>query len=338
MKYKTLIKSGINTYYREGLRSLLIKSASYVSGKLSPRPAVANKSTLLPFWLLKYLYNLLFIIKHGRGVKVMDEDWDTLILLDACRYDDFEKVSNIQGKLSTKISRGVDSHEFIQRNFVDEQFWDTVYVTANPHVKLIDDTVFHDVITDPISKWDSHTQCVPPEAVTETAIEAHRTYPNKRIIVHYMQPHDPPLGPTANELRQKAEIGGTAPGENEQSGQRIMELIANGEIPEETAHEAYRETLEIALEEATSLIDAIDGKIVISADHGEMFGESPYPLLGKLYEHYRNPKTLELCEVPWFVVSGDNQRRKIKKGSGENNIQTFNDEVIENQLEALGYK
>ncbi|MDB9281717.1 hypothetical protein PN416_17660 [Halorubrum ezzemoulense] len=334
----SLITDAIHIAQTEGFGKLINKSKNYLANKHSPRPTVSNGTTPLPFWYLKYLYNVWFNVKYGSGVDVLDEDWDTLILLDACRYDDFEEFNEISGDLSSRISKGVDSDKFIRRNLVGRDLSDTVYVTANPHVRLISNDTFYEIITEPISNWDSELQCVRPTQVTSSAIEAHRQYPDKRIIVHYMQPHDPPLGPTASELRKEFEIGGASPERNSRRGERIMELVASGEIPEEKARRAYRETLEIVLDEVSSLLVQVDGKIVISADHGEMFGEQPYPILGKLYEHYQNPRTTELCKVPWFVVDSQGDRRKIHSGNSKEDTADINGDMLSDQLEALGYK
>jgi len=334
----SLITKAIHIAQTEGFHALINKSKNYLTNKYSPRPTVSNGSTPLPFWYLKYLYNTWFNVKYGSGVDILNEDWDTLILLDACRYDDFEDLNEISGDLGSRISKGVDSDEFIRRNFVGQDLSDTVYVTANPHVRLISNDTFYEVITEPISNWDPELQCVRPSQVTSSAIEAHRQYPNKRIIVHYMQPHDPPLGPTANELREEFAIGGASPRENSRRGERIMELVASGKIPEEEARRAYRETIEIVLDEVSSLLVQVDGKVVISADHGEMFGEQPYPILGKLYEHYQNPRTKELCKVPWLVVDSQAGRRKIHSGNSTHDADSVDDDMLSDQLEALGYK
>ncbi|MFY4816443.1 hypothetical protein ACOJIV_27775, partial [Haloarcula sp. AONF1] len=322
----------------KGFLAFINDSINYIIDKCNPKPTVSNSSTPLPLWYLKYLYNIWFSIKNGSGVDVLEEDWDTLILLDACRYDDFKHLNEIPGNLSSRISKGVDSNEFIRKNFIGQDLSNTVYVTANPHVDLISDDTFHRVITEPISNWDSRLQCVRPNQVTSSAIEAHDQYPNKRIIVHYMQPHDPPLGPTANELRKEFEIGGASLEEDSPRGKRIMELVASGDIPKEDAHRAYRETLKIVLDEVSSLLEQVDGKVVISADHGEMFGERPYPVLGELYEHYQNPRTKELCKVPWFVVNSQSPRREIFSGKNTQDNDSIDDKTLDDQLEALGYK
>ncbi len=328
-------------YDEEGTLALLQKSKKHILNKYHPKPAVANNSTRNSVWFTKYLYSMYFDLKYGSGTDVMDEEWDTLILLDACRFDDFSEVNTIEGDLQSRISKGVDSNEFIRENFLGNEFADTVYVTANPHVSILDKSVFHDIITEPISDWDFEYQCVKPETVTKFAKKAHQMYPHKRIIVHYMQPHDPPLGPIADDLRSQHQIGGTDPNSNQSTDMRIMELVADGKIDEKRAHLAYRETLQIVLSEVTDLLEDVSGKVVISSDHGEMFGEDPYPFLGKLYEHYKNPKTIELCKVPWLVVENNHDRREINKKSIDESKQsssTISSSEIEEQLEALGYK
>jgi len=44
--------------------------------------------------------------EHTAGIDTFDEDWDTLILLDACRYDMFKSNSQLEGSLSSRISKG----------------------------------------------------------------------------------------------------------------------------------------------------------------------------------------------------------------------------------------
>ena len=328
-----LFKKAVQTYNEKGFLTLLNDGFQFVKthvimGGLSSRPYVA-------YWsgLLRPIYNAAFKLRYGSGVDVMGEDWDTLVLLDACRYDDFQSQNWLSGRCEKRISAGADSREFIQENFVDRNLHDTVYVTANPHVHLLNNDTFHAVVDYPLSQWDSETKCVRPEKVTDAALQAHQKYPNKRIIVHYMQPHDPPLGPKGSELRNHVEFVGV---DDPSDGMRLFEVLASGDVEVDCVREAYRETLDIALEEVDRLLKQIEGRIVISADHGEMFGEQPYPILGKLYEHYNHPHTLELCQVPWHVID-DGTRREITPEPPLENRDS-EDQNIEEKLEALGYK
>lgn len=60
--------------------------------------------------------NLIFRARYGEGTNVMSEDWDTLILLDACRYDMFADDASLDGRLESRISRGFTSEEFLDQN------------------------------------------------------------------------------------------------------------------------------------------------------------------------------------------------------------------------------
>ena len=42
-------------------------------------------------------------IVGNKGVHIMREDWDNLIILDACRYDMFEKVNSIKGIINNNL-------------------------------------------------------------------------------------------------------------------------------------------------------------------------------------------------------------------------------------------
>lgn len=328
------LNRAIEIYREDGALKLLLKTTTYlrtkIEGGISSRKAVSPISRLF-----NPLINVAFRLKYGEGINVMDEDWDTLILLDACRYDDFKARCGPEGNLESHISRGSDSPEFIKENFVGREPHDTVYVTANPHVHMVDENVFHAVIDDPLSNWDEKTKCVRPEEVTEAAIRAHEEYPNKRIIVHYMQPHDPPLGPTGDELREQIDLGGVETSA-ESSEVRLFEAVANGDIEVKKARKAYRETLDIVLEDVEELLAEIDGRVVVSADHGEMFGEQPYPILGRLYEHYRHPHTAELCKVPWLVADRGSRRSTVSETPVD--TEDTADEGLEEKLEALGYR
>jgi hypothetical protein len=287
--------------------------------------------------LLRPFFNGWFILHYGRGEDVINADWDNLVILDACRYDDFETINGLNGDLNCIVSKGADSPRFMDRTFRGRNLHDTIYVTANPHVSRISDNVFFVLEETPLSEWDSDRQCIPPEAVTEAAIEAHKSYPNKRIIAHYMQPHDPPIGPTGSAIREEFDIGGPAVGTSEEDRERIMRAVSRGKISLQRARKAYRETLDIALDEAARLHQTTNGKTVITADHGEHFGESVYPLLGRLYEHFGHPRTPELCVVPWFEVEDYDNRREVTENTPRK-VNRIDRSEITDQLEALGYK
>ena len=162
-------------------------------------PVLIGRETLrLASWPIHRSYGRYTNSQYdNESTDVIDEDWDNLILLDAARFDYFEDLNTISGSLRKEISRGKKSWEFIERNFIDRELHDTVYVTANPFSSDIPEGTFHYVDHLHARVWDSRIGTVQPEDVVEAAIEAHNEYPNKRLIVHYMQPHRPYLGETA---------------------------------------------------------------------------------------------------------------------------------------------
>jgi len=329
-----IIERIVEKYRDSGLSGLISDGSSYlktnvVMGGLSSRPRIQYVSGLF-----RPIFNYRFQRQYGEGINMLEEDWDTLILLDACRYDDFARQHSFDGTLEHRISRGADSREFIKKNFIGAEAHDTVYVTANPHVHLLNENDFHAIVDEPISRWDPETRCVRPSDVTAVARRIHEEYDDKRIIVHYMQPHDPPLGPTATELRQHMSLEGPS-SDGDTDGVRLLAAVAAGELSKEKARKAYRETLNVALDSVEDLTADIEGKIVITADHGELFGERPLPLLGDLYEHYRHPRTQALCKVPWLVLQ-QGPRRQVRK---EPPTGYADDAVnVADQLEALGYR
>ncbi|MFC7028075.1 hypothetical protein ACFQH8_12520 [Halomicroarcula sp. GCM10025710] len=69
---------------------------------------------------------------NPRGIDIFEEDWDNLLILDACRYDMFEEQHSLPGRLESRISKSSHTSEFLQSNFADRDLRDTVYVTASP--------------------------------------------------------------------------------------------------------------------------------------------------------------------------------------------------------------
>lgn len=113
------------------------------------------------------------VLMRNKGVQIMQEDWDNLVILDACRYDMFEKLNNIEGKLEHRVSRGSSTTEFMLRNFQGNAFKDTVYVTANPLVNYDVPKSFLKIV--PVWKygWDEGLGTVLPETMLEYAGPLH---------------------------------------------------------------------------------------------------------------------------------------------------------------------
>jgi len=72
------------------------------------------------------------------------------------------------------------------------------------------------------------------------------------------------------------------------------DLVKNG--TREAAMELYEENLRIALESVADVASELDGTVVVTADHGEAFGEEG------VWEHHIETHIPALMEVPWIEV------------------------------------
>jgi hypothetical protein len=274
------------------------------------------------------------------AVDVMDEEWDNLFILDACRYDVFERHHEFPGTLQKRRSGGSHSVDFIRHNFVGRECHDTVYVTGNPFAVLATG-VFYATVNLFDDAWDEELLTVPPEPVVEAAIEANDRHPDKRLIVHFMQPHYPFIGERGRRIDSGGVTGHVAEADVETKTERtyssVWEKLDLGQcdVPSETVWEAYLENFRLVAGSAATLADHLDGKTVITADHGNLFGERLSPIPVRKYGHPKRIRHPALIDVPWHELPVEG-RREVESHSPEGS-ESVEEEVVEERLEALGY-
>jgi hypothetical protein len=272
--------------------------------------------------------------KYPDGVDIPTEDWDNLIILDACRYDVFEEVANLKGDLQSRYSRASMTVEFLRSNFHNRDLTDTVYVTANPMPYRVDEISlnFHDIIN--VWKddgWDSRHHTVLPETMIEYGLEAAKTYPNKRIIFHFLQPHFP-------FITDETEFDKQTPDPSEDDTRQFWHQLFLGDlsISRETVREAYKDNLRAAIKPVKELLTTLQGKNIVTSDHGNMIGESSAPIPIKEWGHPKYTYTEELLRVPWLVYENGERKRISPDEPGRK--EAVADDVVTNRLEDLGYK
>lgn len=237
------------------------------------------------FWPNKFLKD---------GKRVLKEEWDYLIVLDACRYDLFKEVNHLPGKLEEAYSVGSHTVEWLKNNFAGKKADDIVYISGNPQVsppKLKEWTgssnPFHHLENVWDWGWDSNLKTVKPSKVIDAALKLKNKYPDKRMIIHFLQPHAPFIGKEKFEMSKK---------EVKIFNSCDWRPLLNSENTIDDIWRAYKSNLEFVLEEVEKLVSKLEGRVVITADHGEMFGE--YGVYGHIPGFYSKV----LIRVPWFFV------------------------------------
>jgi len=282
---------------------------------------------------------------YGDGEDVARADWDTLIILDSCRYDFFEQLNTMEGRLKRVISCGSTTKEFLLENFVNVRMDDTVYVTSNPHVLGLDDDIFYARVS-ALDKWDDDVGTVMPEEFVNSTLSAHDKYPNKRLIAHFMPPHAPHIGETAESLRTRSDVKNeVAPTEvsylNHDRGitgrkGSLLDECRRGNITLSELRKSYAETLQLTLKEVKTLIAKLDGKTVVTSDHGVWLGDRH--ITTRRYGKESGVWAASLREVPWFEPPYG-ERRKISSGDETGLEEIEEDEqTLNSRLRALGYK
>jgi hypothetical protein len=115
----------------------------------------------------------------------------------------------------------------------------------------------------------------------------------------------------------------------------LKEAAEKGYISDEELKKAYEENTTIALHHAQQLLEEIEGKTAITADHGEMLGEPLPPLNFKQYSHKRHLYVDELRKVPWLVIDSENRREIYSEDPITDEM--AGEDVIKDRLKQLGY-
>lgn len=267
------------------------------------------------------------------GVDIFAEDWDNLVILDACRYDMFHEEAEISRKLEARTSRGSNTVEFLTGNFRDRTLHDTVYVTGNPQLyRNRDDIrpdlhatveVWHD------DGWDEDRRTVLPETMVDRTLKTAAEYPDKRLVSHFVQPHYPFLVEREVFDDEQAFL---RPGE---PGCWHQVMIGNLDVSKADIWDAYRETLRKTLPQVRELVDSLDGKTVVTADHGNMVGERAQPIPVREWGHPRSIYTEQLTKVPWLVIDGVRREITTDEPEAETHV---SEQVVTDRLEDLGYR
>ena len=283
-----------------------------------------------PWWwqdglMKRVLLPLLF--RKNNGIYIFNEEWDYLIVLDACRYDTFKEIASefgLEGKLEHRISRGSCTEEFLIENFSNRKFKDTILITSNPHVfkHRIGKSFFKTV---PVWRegWIEDVHVVSPDYVYHIALKYYYKYPNKKLIIWFLQPHTPYIGldfliDDNQNIKSRAKRREAKFNPFLYYYKGVSKYIS---YDDKELYNSYKENLRWVMHYVKKLVDTLSGKIVITSDHGEAFGEKLHPLIPvKVYFHPAKTRVPVLVKVPWFVIEKDRDRKQALKSMERNRI------------------
>jgi len=269
------------------------------------------------------------------GINIFEADWDTLVIIDACRFDIFEEQNRISGTLEKRISRGSHTSEFLRGNFDGKELQDVVYTTATPQLQQRRDQIsvsLHAVNNVWNSdRWSDEYGTVLPDEMTAAGIEAIEKYPYKRHVIHYLQPHYPFLDSDIDE------IGRGMLEEGLENFDIWGELFRGSvDLSPDSVWSAYRKNLDIVLDSLQELTEQISGRTVITSDHGNMIGERASPIPIMEWGHPPSLYTQELVKVPWLIRESS-ERRSIKSGGADQSKDRIDESLVQDRLKDLGY-
>jgi hypothetical protein len=218
--------------------------------------------------------------------------WHNLVILDSCRHDLYEEI---KGETESRYSVGSHSADFIRKTFSDREREDVVLVTANPHYqeKLFKnqtgenvEDVFHEVFHVYRTDWDEDLGTVTPREMIRKFSTARKLFPDKKIILHMMQPHVP-------FFESSLDLDSSGFYNSGDDSVSEWDHVIEGRISKDQFWSAYREALQQVLQILQENSGVFEGKTVITSDHGNFVGEEG------LYDHWEYMNDKVLRKVPW---------------------------------------
>ncbi len=267
--------------------------------------------------------------------KILNDDWDVLIVLDACRHLTFKHFNFLEGDYQKVHSVGSNTHETCMKLFSEhaEEFKDVEVISANPHInshglpnaRFKPQNKFKKIYD--VWKKTDEDGITRPEYVFDKFEEVREE--DQKYILWFMQPHFPYL----NYPCCMKEEGGISPKDiGPKIGfpaiKRRLRFILEEKLPfvlfrfmlsiwkklsglggirkvivnhgKLAAWRGYVYSLLYTLQEIRK-VDFGDRKVVITGDHGEIVTWGERREAG-FFDHPAGKEHELLREVPWLVM------------------------------------
>lgn len=286
----------------------------------------------------------------GFGTNVFTMDWDILLILDTCRVDVLQELKDEYDfikEVNKIISVGGSSPEWMVNTFSEDHsdlLDSTGYISSNVYStpvlegdKSVLDTTERKL--NRVHKWGEGTSIThhnleyyeqlspyqievdgericPPRNVTDRGITTHRERNPDRLILHYMPPHRPYIASAKREERPLHE--------HERHPWRHIQETGDWK----SVFDTYLDMARWVLDDVELLLDNVDAdSVVITADHGEAFGEH------MVYGHHTGSLHPKVRQVPWVETSATDSGSYTPEFEPSKEVS----QTTEETLEALGY-
>lgn len=220
-----------------------------------------------------------------QAIAVSQADWDWIVICDGGRADVFEGLAEDYFPDAEHYRRVWNGDVAFTANWFDRTF-DGEYDAAlfhggQPIYSFRENPPGYDEREHFrfVADWEEYEwgavapQTCAPESVTEV-VRSHLDHVDRGVI-RYVQPHNPYRSlPPITGLRDAEQFSATQ------------------------LRRAYRDNYQWVLDEiAEELLPALDGRVVITADHGQCFGDCGQYLHATGHDAHDH-----LAEVPWLVT------------------------------------
>lgn len=350
MTFHDFLRKTVNSYRNHGVSGLRYASEELVQGALVRAGVFVNY-----------------------GESFLDEDWDLLILLDACRADlmaevvgEYDYIDSYETKIScashsrewihktlmedgdtlpekVRTKAGIalhpDDNEYIADRYTTRALPDTAYITWNHFSRMLEEDQFY--LLDEVWQyaWDDNRKLVEPRPLTDRTISVGRTRDPDRIITHYMQPHTPFLE-RVRHRDPEFDSPDDRPISDVFKGDEPRNAMGNG-MSEYTMVQrglvSGDELWDMYLENLRWVLDDI--KLLLENIDAEkvIISADHGNAIGEFgcYGHRPYTPINGVKEVPWIVTTGTDEETHTPDFTKKDG--TVESETVQKRLEDLGY-
>jgi len=218
---------------------------------------------------------------------IREFEWNTLIILDACRYDYFNMLYSqyFEGYLKKVCSPTNKTLDFLE--LLLNKPLKVNYFACNPTIWLSNYKQVKKIINLADEAWDSSLNTVPATKANRIILTKYKHLLKQKCIIHYLQPHFPYIGKVKYPYLKKLTDG---------SASNVGQLKTLLRETQDLLVKAYKSNLEYILESLSNILRYFKRPLVITSDHGELLGEDNLYFHDYPIQFYHK----KLREVPYY--------------------------------------